>query len=94
MIMDELTKKMYHTVTGSMTTSGVACLVIAKAALEEKGKTVVSSEITMLPDNTVKVEGSNAGTLLRLMEDLEEHDDIQQLFSNFDIDDSVLEKIE
>lgn len=64
-----------------------------RTALEEKGKTVVSSEITMLPDNTVKVDGSNAGTLLRLMEDIEEHDDIQQLFSNFDIDDSVLEKM-
>jgi transcriptional/translational regulatory protein YebC/TACO1 len=39
----------------------------------------------------VKVEGSNASTLLRLLDDLEEHDEIQQVFSNFDIDDSVME---
>ncbi len=64
-----------------------------KTALEEKGKVVASAEISMIPDNTVKVEGSNASTLLRLLDDLEDHDDISQVFSNFDIDDSVIENL-
>ena len=64
-----------------------------KTALEEKGKVVVSAEISMIPETTVKVEGSNASTLLRLLDDLEDHDDIQQVFSNFDIDDSIMENL-
>ncbi len=70
-----------------------ADLFKVKAALEAKGKVVTSAEIALIPDNTVKVEGSNASTLLRLMDDLEEHDDIQQVFSNFDIDVSVMENM-
>ena len=62
-----------------------------KSALEEKGKVVSSAEISLIPGNTVKVEGGNATTLLRLMEELEDHDDVQQVYSNFDIDDSLLE---
>jgi YebC/PmpR family DNA-binding regulatory protein len=68
-------------------------LFTVKTALEEKGKVVVSAEISLIPDNTVKVEGSNASTLLRLLDDLEDHDDISQIFSNFDIDDSIMENI-
>jgi YebC/PmpR family DNA-binding regulatory protein len=62
-----------------------------KNALEERGKVVSSAEVSMIPGNTVKVEGGNATTLLRLMEELEDHDDVQQVYSNFDIDDSLLE---
>lgn len=62
-----------------------------KNALEEKGKVVSSAEVSLIPGNTVKVEGGNATTLLRLMEELEDHDDVQQVYSNFDIDDSLLE---
>jgi len=62
-----------------------------KNALEERGKVVSSAEISLIPGNTVKVEGGNATTLLRLMEELEDHDDVQQVYSNFDIDDSLLE---
>jgi len=62
-----------------------------KSALEERGKVVSSAEISLIPGNTVKVEGGNATTLLRLMEELEDHDDVQQVYSNFDIDDSLLE---
>jgi YebC/PmpR family DNA-binding regulatory protein len=62
-----------------------------KSAFEGRGKTVASAEISLIPDNTIKVDGSNATTLLKLMEELEDHDDVQQVFSNFDVDDSVLE---
>lgn len=64
-----------------------------KGALEARGKVVTTAEISMIPQNTVKVEGSNATALLRLMEELEDHDDIQQVYSNFDIDESVMESM-
>jgi transcriptional/translational regulatory protein YebC/TACO1 len=44
----------------------------------------------MIPEKTVKVEGKDAEVLLKLMEALEEHDDVQHVYSNFDIDESVM----
>lgn len=57
-----------------------------KEALEGSGLTVESAEITMLPKNTVKVEGAQAEKVLKLIEILEEHDDVQNVYANFDID--------
>jgi len=57
-----------------------------KSALEQSQHTIESAEITMLPKNTVKIEGAQADKLLKLMEILEDHDDVQQVYSNFDID--------
>ena len=51
------------------------------------------AEITMLPQNTVKVEGKEALQALRLVEALEEHDDVQHVYANFDVPDEMLEKI-
>jgi YebC/PmpR family DNA-binding regulatory protein len=64
-----------------------------KTAFEERGKVVTSAEISMIPTNTIRVDGANATTLLKLVEELEEHDDVQQVYSNFDIDDSLLENM-
>ena len=44
----------------------------------------------MVPQNTVKVTGKEAEQTLKLMEALEEHDDVQNVFSNFDIDEKEL----
>jgi transcriptional/translational regulatory protein YebC/TACO1 len=44
----------------------------------------------MVPNNTIKVTGREAEQLLKLMESLEEHDDVQNLYANFDIDDKEL----
>jgi transcriptional/translational regulatory protein YebC/TACO1 len=44
----------------------------------------------MIPENTIKVEGKDAENLLKLVEGLEDHDDIQHVYGNFDIDESVL----
>lgn len=52
------------------------------------------AELTMYPKSTVKVDGKNAETLLKLMDALEEQEDVQNLYSNFDIDDTILEEIE
>lgn len=60
--------------------------------LKAKGMTVESSELTMIPQNTVAVEKEKAMTLLRLIDELEGHDDVQNVYSNADIDDSVMEE--
>ena len=64
-----------------------------KSALEAKKIPAQTAEITMLPNSTVKVEGEAAKQVLALMESLEEHEDVQAVYANFDIADEVLEKI-
>jgi YebC/PmpR family DNA-binding regulatory protein len=59
-------------------------------ALKERGFASESAELAQVPRNTVKVEGADAERLLRLMEVLEELDDVSKVFSNFDIDASQL----
>jgi len=56
-------------------------------ALEQMGIKVEEAKLTMEPKNTVKVEGSNVGAILRLMESLEDNDDVQDVYANFDISD-------
>jgi len=65
-----------------------------KAKLEEKKVPLVTSEITMLPKNEVNVGEDNAQRVLDLMESLEDHDDVQKVYSNFNIPDAVIAKLE
>jgi YebC/PmpR family DNA-binding regulatory protein len=60
-------------------------------ALKEKGIETVSAEISMIPQNYVKVEGKAAQQVVKLMEALDEHDDVQHVHGNFDIEESELE---
>jgi YebC/PmpR family DNA-binding regulatory protein len=64
-----------------------------KAALEALGVTVENAEITMQPTQTVPVGEDKAAAVLRLMESLEEDDDVQQVYANFDIPTNVLERV-
>ena len=57
-----------------------------KEALDANNIPTVSAEITMIPKTTVKVDGKQAEQILKLMEALEDSDDVQQVYSNFDID--------
>lgn len=57
-----------------------------KGALEAKGIAIQESEIANLPKNTVRVEGKTAEQLLKLLEDIEDHDDVQKVAANFDMD--------
>ena len=61
-----------------------------KEALDAESIPTISAEITMIPKTTVKVEGKQAENVLKLMEALEESDDVQQVNSNFDIDESTV----
>lgn len=59
-------------------------------ALEKGGITVANAEMTMMPESTVKVTGHQAEQVLKLLEDLEDHDDVQSVSANFDIDEEVM----
>jgi YebC/PmpR family DNA-binding regulatory protein len=59
-------------------------------ALRARGLEPQEPEIAMIPTNSVKVEGADAERLLKLMEAIEEHDDVSKVFSNFDIDADTL----
>jgi len=63
-----------------------------KQAIDEKGIPVSLAEVTMVPQTTVKLEGKQATQMLKLMDALEEHDDVQKVSANFDIDASVMEQ--
>ena len=62
-----------------------------ETALREAGYPVTVAEITMIPQTTVALEGSEAEKMLKLMDALEDHDDVQNVYSNFDIDDEMME---
>ncbi len=65
-----------------------------RSAIEAKGIPMVSTEVIMRPTNTVKIEKeSEASSMLKLYDLLEDHEDIQKVYSNFDIDSSLLEKL-
>ncbi len=67
---------------------------MVREALEKKGIAMASVEVTMIPETTVKLEKENeASSMLKLYEILEEHDDIQKVYSNFDIDEKMMEKL-
>lgn len=59
-------------------------------ALEKAQIPMASAEVTMNPENTVKVTGHQAEQVLKLMEDLEDHDDVQSVSANFDIDEKLM----
>ena len=60
--------------------------------MEDNKIKIESSEVTMIPKSTVKVTGEQAKQVLKLVELLEDHDDIQNVYSNFDIPDEILKQ--
>ncbi|MGZ4108511.1 MAG: YebC/PmpR family DNA-binding transcriptional regulator [Actinomycetota bacterium] len=65
-------------------------LVQVRDAIDAAGIPMLSAELTMLPQNTVPVEGGQAKQVLALLEALEDLDDVQNVYANFDISDAVL----
>ena len=64
-----------------------------KQAIQDKGIKWQDAEITMIPSSTIKLTGNDAKQLLALIDALEEHDDVQQVYANFDIPDEILEQV-
>lgn len=63
-----------------------------KQALADAKVKSVSAEITMIPNNTVKLTGNDAKQVLSLVQELEDHDDVQNVYANFDIPDEILKE--
>ena len=63
-------------------------------ALEEAGVSFLDASVSMIPQNTVEVVDEKiARALMKLMESLEDHDDVQNVYANFDIDDDLMEQL-
>lgn len=64
-----------------------------RSALEAKGVETANAEVTMIAQNTVKLEGKYAEQMIKLYEELDDLDDVQNVYANFDIDDELLEQL-
>ncbi len=62
-------------------------------ALKEAGFGLSSAEVTMLPQNTVKLDKDSAKKVLRLVDALEDYEDVQEVYANFDISDEILQEL-
>jgi len=64
-----------------------------KEALEERGVEIETAEFAMEPSTTARLEGKPALQMLRLMEAFDDHDDVQNVWANFDIDDDIMANV-
>ncbi len=62
-------------------------------AIKKAGITPVSSEVAMIPQNYIKLEGQAANTMIRLLEAMDDNDDVEHVWSNFDVDIKQLEEV-
>jgi transcriptional/translational regulatory protein YebC/TACO1 len=62
-------------------------------AVKKAGIEPASASVAMIPQNYIKLEGAAANTMIRLLEALEEQDDVQNVHANFDIDQKLLEEV-
>jgi YebC/PmpR family DNA-binding regulatory protein len=63
-----------------------------REVLEKRKVPIVTGEISMVPKNRVRVEGAKARSLLNMMEALEDHEDVQHAYANFDISDEEIDR--
>jgi YebC/PmpR family DNA-binding regulatory protein len=73
--------------------TGPSELAAVRAALEEAGVELESAELVQRPTTRTPVEEQRVGSLMRLIEELEDHDDVQAVHANFDVDADVLERV-
>jgi len=67
-------------------------LPAVREALESAGVQIESAELTMEPNSVVQVDGGDASTLIRLMDALDDHDDVEAVHANFDVPAEVIER--
>jgi len=77
-----------YTVTGEQ-----GSLNDLREALEALGVNITTAESALIPQNYMDVEEKHARTLIKMMEQLDDHDDVQKVYSNFDISEEILEKL-
>jgi YebC/PmpR family DNA-binding regulatory protein len=64
-----------------------------RQALKAASVEIVESSLTMIPQNEVHIEGRTASQMMNLMEALEDHDDVQNVYANFDVDEAEMETL-
>jgi YebC/PmpR family DNA-binding regulatory protein len=74
-------------------TTDLADFESVRKAIEEKGWNIELAEITMIPQNTVKLEGKKAEQMLKMMDALDDNEDLQKVFANFDISEEDMMKL-
>ena len=74
-------------------TTSPASFESVKKKLEESGFKSTYAEVTMVPQTTVRITGKEAEQMLKLMEGLEDLDDVQKVYANFDITDEEMERL-
>jgi YebC/PmpR family DNA-binding regulatory protein len=73
--------------------TGPTDLAAVRGALEQAGVEVQSAELVMRPTNRIEIEESQAASLMRMLDTLEDNDDVQAVHANFDVDADVLERV-
>ena len=74
-------------------TSNSNDMIKIKNTFEEKNIEIIESLITKIPKSVVKMDESKASTLFKLLEKLEENEDVQEVYSNFEVPDDIMEKL-
>ena len=74
-------------------TTGINDFEAVKAAFEKKAIPMLESTLSMVPQTTVKLTGKSAEQMVKLMDALEDQDDVQNVYANFDIPGEELEKL-
>lgn len=74
-------------------TTDPSAFIEVREALEKVGFKYESAEVTMIPQTMVKLEGKQAESMLRMMDRLEDNDDVQNVYANFDISEEEMEKL-
>jgi YebC/PmpR family DNA-binding regulatory protein len=68
-------------------------MIDVKEKLEKQGMAAVHSEVGLYPETSVRLEGDDAAAMLKLVQALEDHDDVQNVYANYDIDDALMEQL-
>ncbi|PTL82857.1 YebC/PmpR family DNA-binding transcriptional regulator [Vitiosangium sp. GDMCC 1.1324] len=82
-----------HGAEGFEVRTAPADLHAVAASLEQAGLKLGEQKWTYIPENTVRLEGDNAKKMLKLMELLEDNDDVQNVHANFEMDDALMEAL-
>jgi len=64
-----------------------------REAIERAGFPITEASVTIIPQSTIKLEGKHAIQMLKMMDSLEDHEDVQNVYANFDIDEDVMNSI-
>ena len=95
-LLNAVARSRRATICATMATRGKCCRSLprfeaVRDAVKALGVEPATAQVAMLPQNYVKLEGKDASNMVRLMDALDDHDDVKQVWSNFDIEEKEIE---